>query len=213
MEEINIINENLKEYPLLRDKLIFRIIKQIIPELSFDELNSIFDLISKSNYLKKNFQNSYLHNSRKRRHILWYLLVKTTLLDLNSIDKIINNLFKCSTIWEIVEMYENLASKYYNQSTYHEAYEEIIIERTKMNDEKAFILINIGITMFNKLDENNYTHEVARQLLAKKIDKLCYFNICCLDKEIEIRTHQLKTNFYLLMYYENIEDHDSYQRY
>ena len=53
MEEINIINENLKEYPLLRDKLIFQIIKQIIIESSFDELNSIFDLISKSNYLKK----------------------------------------------------------------------------------------------------------------------------------------------------------------
>ena len=46
---------------------------------------------------------------------------------------------------------------------------------------------------------------------TEKIDKLCYFNICCLDQEIEIRTHQLKTNFYLLMYYENSDDHESYQ--
>lgn len=208
MDEINIITENLKDFPNMRDKLIFRVIKQVIVESSFDELNTIFVLISKSKNLKKSFQSSCFHNSEKRRHILWYLLVKTNLLDLNSLDITINNLFGCATIWEILNMFGNLASKYFNQSIYHEAYEDIILERTKINDERAFILINIGISIFNRLDKNNYTHSIAKQLLTEKIDKLCYFNICCLDQEIELRTQQLKTNYVLIKYYESNENHE-----
>lgn len=109
-------------------------------------------------------------------------------------------------------MYKKLSQNYFNQSTYYEAYEQQIIDRTHINDEKAILLIYIGITIHNKLNKKNETCSIAIQMLIESINKLCYFNKICIEQEIAHRTYKLKKNYYLLNYYKETHDNENVKK-